>query len=124
LSYSFGYCSIQISPDGTTSIIDQKRGWNAGGCCGGSTALNVSDVAFARSLVDFARTNFEGCFPTKAVFATGFSNGGECSSYIPSLFIFGLQPLYSSTQYSGFFSHRLACEADDVSAFPFLKSPS
>lgn len=63
--------------------------WNAGGCCGSSSALDVDDVGFFRAMLETIEQSY--CVDPSRVFAAGFSNGAMLS-------------------------HRLACEASDLVA--------
>lgn len=66
-----------------------NNSWNAGACCGNSSAGGVDDVGFIRAVVaDIAAA---ACVDPQRIYATGLSNGG-------------------------FMSNRLACEASDLFA--------
>lgn len=74
---------LVVYPDG------RSFSWNAGGCCGSSSALDVDDVGFFRAMLETIGQSY--CIDPARVFVGGFSNGGMLS-------------------------HRLACEASDVVA--------
>ncbi len=74
---------LVVYPDG------RSLSWNAGGCCGSSSALGVDDVGFFRAMLETVEQTY--CTDPSRVFVGGFSNGGMLS-------------------------HRLACEASDVVA--------
>jgi polyhydroxybutyrate depolymerase len=63
-----------------------NNSFNAGACCGTSSANQVPDVGFVGNLLD--QLEKEYCVDRKRIFATGLSNGGMLS-------------------------HRLACELSD-----------
>ncbi len=67
----------------------RSTSWNAGGCCGSSSALGVDDVGFVDAMVAEIASNY--CVDQSRLFACGFSNGGMLS-------------------------HRLACESSDTFA--------
>jgi polyhydroxybutyrate depolymerase len=52
--------------------------FNAGACCGTSSATGVADVQFTEDLLDSLESRL--CIDPKRVFAAGFSNGGMFSS--------------------------------------------
>lgn len=71
---------IAVYPQG------KSTSWNAGACCGSSSATGVKDVEFVGALLDALEAEY--CVDKKRVFSAGFSNGGMLS-------------------------HRLACEMSD-----------
>jgi polyhydroxybutyrate depolymerase len=52
--------------------------FNAGSCCGPASLRGVSDVDFAKAMVQYTVANM--CADSAAVFATGFSNGAMMSN--------------------------------------------
>lgn len=62
---------VLVYPEGMK--IAGNRTWNAGGCCAPSTTLNIDDIAFTNSLLDYLFLNYS--IDTLRVYATGFSNG-------------------------------------------------
>lgn len=62
--------------DGTQvgkSLPTKMKGWNAGGCCGQSAALQVDDIGFIASVIN-NMSNKYGIDPSQ-VYGTGHSNG-------------------------------------------------
>lgn len=55
----------------------QRRGWNAGFCCGSGWLNKVDDVGFVTALVDHVREEFD--VSSAQVFVSGFSNGAFMS---------------------------------------------
>lgn len=62
---------IVVYPEGVK--IAGIRTFNAGGCCAPSTTLNIDDVGFVNSLLDYLF--ILRSVDTSRVYATGFSNG-------------------------------------------------
>lgn len=73
---------IVVYPEGVKSPLN-IRTWNAGWCCGFSSATNTDDVGFISALLDTLISLYS--IDIKRIYATGMSNGG-------------------------FMSYRLACE--------------
>jgi polyhydroxybutyrate depolymerase len=59
---------VVVYPDGLNASF------NAGSCCGASSAEGVDDVGFVRAVVADAESKI--CIDAKRVYETGFSNGG------------------------------------------------
>ncbi|MCB0686697.1 MAG: T9SS type A sorting domain-containing protein [Saprospiraceae bacterium] len=74
---------IVVYPEGSREGLLSIRTWNAGWCCGNSSAADVDDVGFIDTLLDVLITKY--AVDTNRIYATGMSNGG-------------------------FMSYRLACE--------------
>jgi len=64
----------------------RSSSWNAGSCCGSSSASEVDDLGFVDAMIDELTSTY--CIDPRRVYAAGFSNGGMLS-------------------------HRLACERSD-----------
>jgi polyhydroxybutyrate depolymerase len=79
---------VAVHPEGVA--VAGVQGWNAGGCCGASSALKIDDVGFVAALLGALAKRV--CLDPRRVYATGMSNGA-------------------------FFAYRLACElADRIAA--------
>ena len=69
---------IAVYPDGTRGDGPlQIQTWNAGACCGQSSAKNIDDVQFVSQLIDTLISKYK--IDRRKVFATGLSNGGMLS---------------------------------------------
>lgn len=80
------YNFIVVYPEGSREGVISIRTWNAGWCCGHSSATGVDDVGFIDTLLDVLIADY--AVDTNRIYATGMSNGG-------------------------FMSYRLACELSD-----------
>lgn len=71
---------IVVYPDGVaTQLGDDRRVWNAGGCCGRAQTArdNVDDVAFIAAVIDSVKGTY--AIDDHRVFAVGHSNGAMMS---------------------------------------------
>jgi len=71
LAYPYGL------PSNCAGGPPQPLGFNAGGCCGGA---NADDVSVARQIVSYLSSNM--CVDSKNLFLAGFSNGGMFANRI------------------------------------------
>mmetsp|Transcript_21172 Transcript_21172/g.59557 ORF Transcript_21172/g.59557 Transcript_21172/m.59557 type:complete len:428 (+) Transcript_21172:52-1335(+) len=83
---------IAVCPEGRSSS-ERDAGWNCQACCGYPAVSNIDDVGFVSAMLDhlgsaILPTSFGVAYPTRNVFAFGFSTGG-------------------------LFSYRLACDLPD-----------
>jgi len=73
------YNMTQVAEEDTFIVIyGQGVGliptWNGGGCCGVAESLNVDDVGYVETMLDYVLESIE--YDTKRVYAAGHSNGG------------------------------------------------
>ncbi len=66
---------LLVYPEGIKYM--RTRTWNAGGCCGYASAMNINDVSFISAMIDSLKLNYN--IDTNRIYATGISNGGLMS---------------------------------------------
>jgi polyhydroxybutyrate depolymerase len=58
---------------GRFAIMENKRTWNAGRCCGQAVQQNIDDVRFIERMIDEINSKFQ--IDMKRIYVTGMSNG-------------------------------------------------